>query len=210
MRTRTGTIGEGVLRSPYRAALWIVSAVLLLGLHPVVQATTVQGLTLPELVQRSTTIVHGTVQETHVAWEGGHARLYTYVTVASRELLKGAPASGGSIIFRQLGGRDGDQIVYVPGTPRFSPKQEILVFLTGEDSGGYPQVMGIFQGAFRPALGPEGIRRVEGLTPATVGSLVPDKPGVSGPAGPVLGGSFSDFMERVRTLVKQQGRGTPR
>jgi hypothetical protein len=198
------------LRSPYRATLWIVPAVLLLAPHPGVRATTVQAQTLPELVQRSTRIVHGTVQETHVAWEGGHARLYTYVTVVPREVLKGPSASAGVITFRQLGGRDGDQVIYVPGTPRFSPKQEILVFLTGEDSGGYPQVMGIFQGAFRPALGPEGIQRVEGLTPATAGSLVPDKPGASGRAGPVLGGSFSDFMERVRTLVQQQGHGASR
>jgi len=187
-----------------------VPALLLLGSSPAVQATTVQAQTLPELVRRSTTIVHGTVQETHVAWEDGHARLYTYVTVVPREVLKGASASGGTITFRQLGGRDGDQIVYVPGTPRFSPKQEILVFLTGEDSGGYQQVMGIFQGAFRPAIGPEGMRRVEGLTSATAGSLVPDKPGVSGRAEPVVGGSFGDFMKRVRTLVKQQVHGPSR
>jgi hypothetical protein len=199
------------LRSPYRAALWIVPLLLLVGSTLAVQATTVQAQTLPELVQRSTTIVHGTVQETHVAWEGGRARLYTYVTVAPREVLKGRSATGGAITFRQLGGRDGDQVIYVPGTPRFSAKQEILVFLTGEDSGGYPQVMGIFQGAFRPALGPGGVRRVEGLSSATAGSIVPDKPEAAGRAGPVLGGSFTDFLERVRSLVEQQqGHGAPR
>jgi len=199
------------LRSPFRLAWPLVLSVLALASYGPSRATQVQALTLPELVQRSTTIVHGTVQETHTAWEDGRARLYTYVTVSPLEIIKGSSPAGRAITFRQLGGRDGDRIVYVPGTPRFSPKQEVLLFLTGNDAAGYPQVMGIFQGAFRPAGGPAGLRRVEGISPGAAGSILPDKtggPGQPAPA-PVLGGSFGDFMERIRALAKDQADGPP-
>jgi len=200
------------LRSPFRPAWPIVFSVLALASYGPARATQVQALTLPELVRRSATIVHGTVQETHTAWEDGRARLYTYVTVSPLELIKGNSPAGRVITFRQLGGRDGDRIVYVPGTPRFSPKQEVLLFLTGNDVAGYPQVMGIFQGAFRPAGGPGGLRRVEAISPGAADSILPEKakgPGQPAPA-PVLGGSFGDFMERVRILARDQAAGPAR
>ena len=201
-----------MLRRPFRPTWPMVLTVLALASHDPARATQVQPLTLPELVQRSATIVHGTVQETHTAWEDGRARLYAYVTVSPLELMKGNSPAGRTITFRQLGGRDGDRIVYVPGTPRFSPKQEVLLFLTGNDGAGYPQVMGIFQGALRPASGAGGLRRVEGITPGAAGSLLPEKakgPGQPAPAS-VLGGSFGDFMERIRILVRDQAAGAAR
>jgi hypothetical protein len=196
------------LRRLFRPAWLLALSAIALAIHGPAMATQVQPVTVPELVQRSTTIVHGTVQETHTAWEEGGARLYTYVTVSPLELLKGNSPAGRAITFRQLGGRDGDRIVYVAGTPRFSPKQEVLLFLTGNDGGGYPQVMGIFQGAFRAAGGP-GARRVEAISPGAAGSLLLEKtagPGQQPPA-PMLGGSFGEFKERIRALVREQGAG---
>jgi len=200
------------LRNLVRPASLMVLAALALAFQGAAEATQVQPLTLPELVQRSTTIVHGTVQETHTAWEEGRARLYTYVTVSPLEIVKGGPPAGRTITFRQLGGRDGDRVVYVAGTPRFSPRQEVLLFLTGNDGAGYPQVMGIFQGAFRSVSGPGGIRRVDAISPGAAGTLLPERakgPGHPTPA-PVLGGSFGDFMERVRALARGQAAGGER
>lgn len=174
-------------------------------------ATVVQPVALPELVQRSTTIVHGTVLETRTESEAGGAQIYTYITVSGSEFLKGNPHQGSSITFRQIGGQVGDQVVYVPGTPRFRPKQEVLLFLTGDDAGGYPQVMGIFQGALHPVSGPGGERRVAGLGPEGNTSLLPDKAQGSGiEKNPVLGGSFADFLQRIRDLVKGQAGGPGR
>lgn len=200
------------MRSLFRPAWPLVIFVLALASPGTARATQVQALTLPELVRRSTTIVHGTVQETRTAWEDGRARLYTYVTVSPLELVKGNSPAGRTITFRQLGGRDGDRIVYVPGTPRFSPRQEVLLFLTGNDAGGYPQIMGIFQGALRPAGGPGGLRRVEGISPGASGSILPEKAGGPGQPAPepALGGSFGDFMERIRALVRDQAAGPAR
>jgi len=171
-------------------------------------ATVVEPVALPELVKRSATIVHGTVLETRTQSEAGGAQIYTYITVSGREFLKGGPPQGSSITFRQIGGQVGDQVVYVPGTPRFRDKQEVLLFLTGDDAGGYPQVMGIFQGALRPVSGPGGERRVEGLGPESNTSLLPERAqGAGGEKSPALGGSFTDFLQRIRDLVKAQAGG---
>ena len=200
---------ETHLRIPRPIAVFILSAGLALASTGRAGATMVQPVTLPELVKRSATIVHGVVLETRTQSEGGGSQIYTYITVSGREFLKGGPHAGTSVTFRQIGGQVGDQVVYVPGTPRFREKQEILVFLTGQDGGGYPQVMGVFQGAFHPAPGPGGERRVEGVTPEAVTSLLPEKAQEAGretPAAP-LGGSFADFLQRIRNLVKEQAGG---
>jgi hypothetical protein len=171
-------------------------------------ATMVQPVALPELVKRSATIVYGTVLETRTESESGGAQIFTYITVSGREFLKGGPPQGTSITFRQIGGQVGDQVIYVPGTPRFHQKQEVLLFLTGEDGGGYPQVMGIFQGALRPVSGSGGERRVEGLGPEGNTSLLPEPAqGAGSGKTPALGGSFTDFLQRIRDLVKAQASG---
>jgi hypothetical protein len=192
-----------------RVAALISMIGLTLLLSPVVRATTVEPVTLPELVRRSATIVHGTVQQTNTQWEEGGARLYTYITVSAIEILKGDNPAARSVTFRQLGGRDGDRMVYVPGSPRFAAKQEVLLFLTGDDAGGFPQVMGIFQGAFRPVAGPGGTRRVAGLSAETDRGILPE-PAAGGagapPASPV-GENFGDFLGRIRHLVKEQSAG---
>ncbi len=195
--------------SSARAAALISVTGLMLLWSPPVRSTTVQPVSLSELIRRSTTIVHGTVQETHTQWEDGGARLYTYVTVSAIEILKGENPASKSVTFRQIGGRDGDRMVYVPGSPRFAAKQEVLLFLTGDDAGGFPQVMGIFQGAFRPVAGPGGTRRVAGLSAETDRAILPE-PAAGGagssPASPV-GENFGDFLERIRHLVKEQAAG---
>ena len=172
----------------------------------------VQPVTLPELVKRSATIIHGTVLDTRSQWEEGGGQIYTYVTLSAREILKGPRAGATSLTFRQIGGQVGDRVVYVPGTPRFSAKQEVLVFLTGPDSGGYPQVMGIYQGAFRPGSTASGQRGVDALSPAAVTSLLPEKPGVPGKAAVAapFDGSFADFLQRIRDLAREQEKGSGR
>jgi len=196
---------ENSLRYSRRLALFMCLAGLTAASAGRCLATQVQPVALPELVKRSATIVHGTVLETRVQSEAGGGQIFTYVTVSGREFFKGGPPQGSSITFRQIGGQVGDQVVYVPGTPRFHQKQEVLLFLTGDDAGGYPQVMGIFQGALRPVTGAGGERRVEGIGPEGNTSLLPDQAQGNGiDKSPALGGSFNDFMQRIRNLVKAQ------
>lgn len=174
----------------------------------VVHATSVKPLTLSEMVQRSPRIVHGTVVEAHSQWEEGGTQIYTYVTLAPKEMLKGKSPAGEKVTFRQIGGRVGDKAVYVPGTPRFAPKQEVIVFLTGADRGGYSQVMGIFQGAFRPVAGAGRGRGVEGVSPEAIGSLVPEAGTISsGATASPTAGTFDEFLQRVRGLVRAQTEG---
>ena len=196
---------ESTLRSTLRIALLIPALALASGFSAVL-ATSVKPLTLSEMVKRSPRIIHGTVIETRSQWEDGGTEIYTYVTLAPLEMLKGkAPANGGTVTFRQIGGQVGDRAVYVPGTPRFSPKQEVVVFLTGADRGGYSQVMGIFQGAFRPGAGPARRGGVEGVSPEAIGSLVPDAGTAStGASESPTAGTFDQFLQRIRGMVRDQ------
>jgi hypothetical protein len=190
---------------PPLAALLIFGSLALAPLNDL-SAAMVQPVALPELVQRSATIVHGTILATRCEAEAGGARIYTYITVSGSEFLKGGPAQGNTLVFRQIGGQVGDQVIYVPGTPRFTAKQEVLLFLTGDDAGGYPQVMGIFQGALHPVLGKGGERRVQPLGPEGGVSLLADSSVGGGPGRSPLGGGFSDFLERIRGLVRAQAK----
>lgn len=200
------------MRNLRRIAAFIPAIALALAAWPVARATTVQALSLSEMVRRSPRIVHGTVVETHSQWEEGGSLIYTYVTLAPKEMLKGKRQDGeATVTFRQIGGVVGDKAVYVPGTPRFSPKQEVLVFLTGSDRGGYSQVMGIFQGAFRPGMVADGRRRVEGVSPDAIGSLAPEGETISsGAAESPASGTFDQFLQRVRKLVREQEEGPAR
>ena len=197
---------EPVLRSNHRIALLVPALALIAGFSAAL-ATSVKPLTLSEMVKRSPRIVHGTVVEAHSQWDDGGTLIYTYVTLAPKEMLKGKASAEGTVTFRQLGGQVGDKASYVAGTPRFAAKQEVVVFLTGQDRGGYPQVMGIFQGAFRPA-GAGRWRGVEGVSPEAIGSLVPDAGTMSpGAAAPPTAGTFDQFLQRIRGLVRDQSEG---
>src|SRR5262249_38872864 len=131
------TLAERLL--PISGCVVLLPLIAFLMLVPTSQprATMVQRVTLPELVRRSETIVHGVVESVRTEPEAGGARIYTYITLSGREFLKGGGAPGTQVTFRQLGGQVGDQVLYVAGTPRFHPKEEILVFLTGKDGGGF-------------------------------------------------------------------------
>ena len=199
------------MRDNRRIAGFIMVVLVAAAAMSLVRATQVQPVTLPELVKRSTSIVHGTVLEARSQWEEGGGEIYTYITVSTREFLKGGRPGGKTVTFRQLGGQVGDQVIYVPGTPEFRAKQEVLLFLTGDDRAGYPQVMGIFQGAFHPVPGPGGEWRVGGFLPGAEATLLPDPPPGQGrtPDSPVRG-SFPGFMQRIRDLVKTQAGGAGR
>jgi hypothetical protein len=193
------------MRISGRVPVLLILSVLVILPGSLARATVVERVTLPEMVRRSASIVHGVVQSVRTESEAGGARIYTYVTLGVGECLKGGAKSGDLVTFRQLGGQVGDQVVYVAGTPRFHQKQDVLVFLTGDDAGGFPQVMGIFQGAFRPGIGPQGESRVEGVAPDAVTSLLPGRTQPqSGATASPAGGSFPDFLQRIRDLVQEE------
>lgn len=115
-------------------------------------ATTLLKLDLKTLTAKSETIVQGTVSEITFVREEG--RIYTYVTIAVEEVLKGDDAQK-SVEFRVLGGKMDDLITIVHGTPEFSKDEEVLVFLERPLADKPLVVTGMVQGKFHIARGPD-------------------------------------------------------
>lgn len=114
-------------------------------------ATTLLKLDMPELVEQSEQIVHGSVTE--ITPRRADGRIYTYITLEAREHLKGEPAE--TVTFRVLGGRMGDLATIVHGTPDFSLGEEVVVFLERPRQGAELVVAGMIQGKFQVATGPD-------------------------------------------------------
>ena len=139
-----------------RIASALLGVLGIFALASVAHATTLLKLTMDDLVDRSARIVHGEVSTIEPRKENG--RIVTYITLDVRETLKG-PADQTQVSFRVLGGRMGDLVTIVHGTPQFSVGEETLVFLEQPSTKKGPTpplvVTGMTQGKFRITKGPD-------------------------------------------------------
>ena len=129
------------------------SSLLLLGLaavFPAARATTLVPTSEAEMIQRADAIVLGRCVDARSAWVG--RQLVTRYTIATREVLKGAPQSSYTVVVP--GGIDASRRVPVamtyPGAPRFLLQEEVLLFLDGSRGkarGGHG-VVGFSQGKY--------------------------------------------------------------
>ncbi len=98
-----------------------------------VLATTVRLLSEPDMVAQSAVIVRGTV--TGVATRLDHLGIIvTDVTVEVARLIK-SDQSAERLTFTQLGGTVGERTLVVSGTSRYTPGEEVVVFLEHADRG---------------------------------------------------------------------------
>lgn len=114
-------------------------------------ATTLLKLDLATMTAKSERIVHGTVKQIEPRKEGG--RIFTHVTLEAREHLKGEAED--EVTFRLLGGRMGDLVTIVHGSPDFALGEEVVVFLERPKGSEHLVVTGMSQGKFRVAVGPD-------------------------------------------------------
>jgi hypothetical protein len=116
----------------------------LLLLHPWLQATTLARLSLDELASASDAVARLRCTNTESRWEGGS--IWTVTTFNVVETLKGyLPAT---IEVRLPGGRVGHLTATVDGTPNFAPGAEVIAFLEKSCAGGFT-VAGWVEGTFR-------------------------------------------------------------
>ncbi len=169
------------------------------------QATTVERLSLPELVGRAQSIFVGTC--TAVAEQTIDGKPYQLYCFRVAETLKGAPAAlarchlpGGRLADSRAGAR-----ATYGGMPRFAVGEEAVVFLSRPDATGYPWPMGLGQGCFRILRDPEsGISRVRQLLDG-LHLVDPNAAKTAGAAGQPSA-ALDDFLQAVRTLA---GSPTP-
>jgi hypothetical protein len=134
-----------------------------LAISSIATATSVQKFSVRDLATKSSSIAVARVTASESRWDGGE--IYTYITLQVSEGVKGA-RKGETLQLRQLGGQIGDIASIVPGMPSFKSNEEVLVFLTAPDKGGYRWVMGLEQGKYSISTDSKGKKNVRRDTAA--------------------------------------------
>ena len=109
-----------------------------------VPATTLKRMSLPDLSRAAHTIVRARCLANSTRWDTGE--IWTFTTFHVEEIWKGsAPAQ---ITVRLLGGKSGNLTSTVSGVPRFSPSEELVLFLERTPAQDFSIVSWV-QGTFR-------------------------------------------------------------
>jgi hypothetical protein len=112
----------------------IVLALLALRAAPACATQTYPGPpSVAHLARGADVVVVGDVTSTAGEWDAGRTNIYTRVSVAVGETLKG-PA-GPTVSFLQLGGQVGDRLSAVGGAAHFRAGERVLVFLARRADG---------------------------------------------------------------------------
>jgi hypothetical protein len=116
------------------------------------RATTAIQLTPEEQVADARAICLGRC--TKIETRNVDGRIFTYITLDVREVLKG-PVRPGELVVKQIGGEVGSLGEWIYGSPRFDVGRDSLVFLSTDDDGALV-VAGLFMGNFYLELGADG------------------------------------------------------
>jgi hypothetical protein len=95
-------------------------------------------------------IVRGTIARVHVEnaiTEDGGKTIFTYADVIVKEVLKGKIA-GSSIVVRKVGGTKDGVTLEIPSSPEFVENEEVVLFLSEEQSDQTYEVLGLELGKF--------------------------------------------------------------
>jgi len=102
-----------------------------------------------DLVEKSNSVVTGTITHVEAKMHDDHQFIYTYVTVSLDEVLKGdRPQLGQEIVLEELGGQVGPWIHHVSAVPMYEVGERVLAFLEDRPDNLY-RTYGMIQGKFR-------------------------------------------------------------
>jgi hypothetical protein len=151
-----------------------------------VQATTVQRLTLDDLVRKAHHILAGKVRQSRTYWSSNGKLILTDYTIEVDERIKGDSPR----LFRvtTIGGKLGTMELHVSGMPSFRNDESVVLFT--EPSGSYEVVVGLEQGKFNVENG-EVFNEVGTLS-------FPD-----GRPGKPLRLPVETFKKQIRTILAQ-------
>ena len=187
----------------------IATAVIMLLVGSTALATSVLKMSLRDLAKNSDTIVLARVEDESARYDA-NKEIYTYITLRVLDPVKGLKAEHGKkataqelITIRQIGGIVGNIASIVPGMPKFTKGEEVVVFLSKKDVNGYPWVMGLQQGKYSVSTDDNGIKHVRneledlGLVNSD-GSLSTGKAGAPMP--------LQAFLDGIRTDLNLDGK----
>src|SRR5712691_10541799 len=110
-------------------------------------ALTIVPRTFTELVGLADWVLIGTVTQVTSAVEAKRERIYTYVTLADLEMIKGEWHDS-EYVLRVSGGVVDQRGELYPGLPQFEAGKRYILFIQGNFSALFP-VVGLHQGMFR-------------------------------------------------------------
>ena len=167
-----------------------------------VEGSTVRYLPLDEMAVRADQIFTGEVLGVTSQMNARGTGIYTFVTIAVNEYLKGGRRS--VLTLRILGGEAEGYRLTVPGSPTFSLGEEVLVFTDG-GAGRIPTVLGMAVGKFtlqrNPVTGDQMLER------SLAGLMLEDSRGTPvaiGRAGSGEPASLDDVRQIVREALVAQ------
>lgn len=120
-------------------------------------ATTVIIPSDDDMVIGARAILRGKVVAIESSFDEQSSRIYTYITVKVREVLKGQIAER-RIVLKELGGKVGDKISVIYGNPNFKKGEKVLLYLDTWTDGSlrtYQMFLGKFNIVKDPITGKE-------------------------------------------------------
>jgi hypothetical protein len=132
------------MKSIRRLTAFVILSVALGAASTSVLATTLKRMSVADLSRAAHTVVRAWCVANTTQWDSGE--IWTFTTFDVDEVWKGS--SSAQITVRLLGGRAGNLTSTVSGAPRFSPGEEVVLFLEhtpGQDF----SIVSWMQGTFR-------------------------------------------------------------
>lgn len=168
-------------------------------------ASVVVQLSIEELTAQAPLVVRGRVHQSVADWDQEHAKIWTWTEVVVSETLKGGATS--TVLVKQPGGVVGEFGQDVAGVARFSPGEEVVLFLepAPDERGAWiPTSLTASKVSLVERLGVKVARRdLHGITFA--------RPGQKGVVRPVdeleTLGLADRFLSRVRAAAAVKGGG---
>jgi hypothetical protein len=118
----------------------------------IVEARTVQRLSLDRLISEADLIVRGRVEKIKHQQAADGRSVTTVVTVSVDRQFKGPHVS--SVDIEQPGGSIGEMVQAVPGSPEFSSGEDVVLFLKRQRGGTF-KIVGGKQGKFTAKIQPQ-------------------------------------------------------
>jgi hypothetical protein len=125
----------------------------LAGIAPAADAHAPENIPLNDLARSAGVIVEGHVRSVQSAWNDAHTQIYTTVTLQVASYYKGGDG-GSQLAIRMLGGTVGDVTLAVLEQPRFTPEEDVVVFLSPQYAQGVFPVVAGDEGKFTETLDP--------------------------------------------------------
>jgi hypothetical protein len=171
-----------------------LSVFFLVGLTATAPATTVLKMSIEKMSLEAVAVIVGEVTDTKSAWTPDQTTIYTTVTIKVTKCVAGECAD--TVRIKQRGGTVGETTLYIPGMPKFSQGQKVLLFLDHSYEGepGHHSVIGMCQGMFV-------VEKKKG------GEMMAVQQGGAALAGPDKGGVIRILgQEEQKTIVMPLGK----